>query len=373
MHIFLYQLKLLLRNRIMMFWTLIFPLILATFFNLAFSNLNSSEGFEPARLAVIVERENKELKSLLDELSKDNDDQLLNVQYVSLSQAQDLLKEEQIDGYLMMNDDLKVTILENGIAQTIIQSVIDSYQQTADTIKTIGEKNPQALMQLFQDHFEMDRNYFESANMTSLDITVVYFYTLIGMTCMYGGFWGLQVSNHTEANLSRQGTRINVSPTSKLKMIFTGTIAAFLCQYLAMIVLMTYLIFGLNVQFGQQTGYILLLMAIGSYVGITIGNLIGNLLKTSENTKTNVVTAVSMLCSFLSGMMIIDLKYLIQEYAPIVAYMNPVNLITDALYALYYYPTYERFFMNLIILLGIGVILTCLSILISRRKQYDSL
>ena len=65
MHIFHYQLKLLLRDRIVMFWTFIFPIILATFFNLAFSKLNSSEMFEPAQLAIIEQKENIEFKSLI--------------------------------------------------------------------------------------------------------------------------------------------------------------------------------------------------------------------------------------------------------------------------------------------------------------------
>lgn len=373
MHTFFYQLKLLFRNRFMMFWTFIFPLILATFFNLAFSQLISSEGFEPAKLAVVVEKENKEFQSLLNDLSENNNDQLLDTQYVSLNQAQDLLKSQKIDGYIVLDDDIKITFLENGIAQTIIQNIADTYQQSVHTLETIGKHDSLSLMQLLQQKQDFNQNYFESQNMTSLDLTVVYFYTLIGMTCMYGGFWGLKVSTHFEANLSRQGTRIHIAPTSHLKLIFTGTLAAFLCQYLAMLVLLGYLVFGLNIQFGEQTGYIMILMAIGSYVGITLGHLIGNVLKCSENIKINVLTAVSMFCSFLAGMMVIDLKYLVQEYAPIIAYMNPVNLITDALYALYYYPTYERFFLNMFILLGIGLLFTLISVLISRRKQYDSL
>lgn len=262
MHSFIYQAKLLFRDRTMMFWTFLFPLILATFFNLAFSKLNSSEGFEPSKLAVVEVKENKELKSLLNELSKETDDQLLDVQYVSLTQAQQLLSDEDIDGYLTIDNTLKISVKENGIAQTIIQSVIDSYQQTTHTMNSIAKENPQALVQIIQEDLNMNQDYFESRQMSSLDVTVIYFYTLIGMTCMYGGFWGLKVSTNIEANLSRQGTRIQVAPVSKVKMILTGNIAAFIMQYLAMLLLLGYLTLGLNIAFGDQIGYILSLIHI---------------------------------------------------------------------------------------------------------------
>lgn len=373
MHSFIYQFKLLIRDKTMLFWTMLFPLILATFFNLAFSKLNTIDTFEPASLAVVEVKENKELKALLNELSKDNQNQILDVQYVSIPKAQQLLNDEDIDGYLTIDETLKISIKENGISQTIIQSVIDTYQQTTHTINTIKEKNPQALAQLIYEGLNMNQDYFQSQNISSLDITVIYFYTLIGMTCMYGGFWGLKVSTNLEANLSRKGTRTQVAPVSKLKMILTGNVAAFLCQYAAMLILFAYLVFGLGIAFGQQTYAILLLMALGSYVGITIGNVIGHLFKTSENTKISILTSSSLFCSFLAGMMMVDMKYLVQEHAPILSYMNPVNVITDALYALYYYPTYERFFMNMMILSVMGMILTMVSVFLSRRKKYDSL
>lgn len=373
MHTFIYQFKLLVRDRSTIFWTMLFPLILATFFNLAFSKLTSSEAFDPAKLAVVEMKDNKELKTLLDELSKEDQNHLLDVQYVTLSDAQNLLANDDVSAYLTIDDTLHLSIKENGISQTIIQSVVDTYQQLSHSMETIAKINPEALAQLIYEDVEIHQNHFKSQNISSLDVTVIFFYTLIGMTCLYGNFLGLKVSTHIEANLSRQGTRIQVAPVSKFKLILAGNIAAFLIQYTSMLLLLAYLVFGLNIAFGDQIKVILLLMALGSYVGITIGNVVGNVLKCSENTKVSILSSSSLFLSFLAGMMIIDIKYLIQEYTPILGYINPVNVITDALYALYYYPTYDRFYMNMMLLASMGVILTVVSILVSRRKKYDSL
>ena len=42
-------------------------------------------------------------------------------------------------------------------------------------------------------------------------------------------------------------------------------------------------------------------------------------------------------------MMIIDIKYWMQTNLPILTYINPVSLITDGLYALYYYDNLSRY------------------------------
>ena len=373
MRLFGYQLKLLYRDRQTMFWTLFFPLILATFFQLAFSQLNSSEQFEPARLAVVEIKKDQNLQTLLEGLSHDKKDPLLKLQYTSLQNAKVLLEDEKIDGYLIMDQKLNIVVKSNGIAQTIIQTVVDSYLQGQHTIETIAKKDFTAFQKIIQDKLDMQTDYFKTQQITSADITVIYFYTLIGMTCMYGSFWGMRISSRIEANLSRQGTRIHIAPISKWKLAITGTIAALICQYLSALLLMGYLIFGLHVDFGTQIGPILLLMALGSYVGVIIGYLVGTLFHCQENKKISILSSSTLLLSFLSGMMIVDMKYWIQEYVPILSYINPVNLITDALYALYYYPTYERYCMNIIILGVIGICLTLISILILRRKKYDSI
>ena len=52
-HNFKYNLKILLHDYALIFWTLAFPLIMATFFNLAFSNIESSEKLEVIDIAVV--------------------------------------------------------------------------------------------------------------------------------------------------------------------------------------------------------------------------------------------------------------------------------------------------------------------------------
>lgn len=104
-----------------------------------------------------------------------------------------------------------------------------------------------------------------------------------------------------------------------------------------------------------------------------MGAFIGACSRKSEEFKSNIIIAINMTCSFFAGMMIQGIQYFIAKYVPILSYINPVNLITDGLYSLYYYTGHERFFMNVIFLLIFSIIFSAGSYIFIRRKKYDSI
>ena len=81
------------------------------------------------------------------------------------------------------------------------------------------------------------------------------------------------------------------------------------------------------------------------------GVAIATLIKVNENTKIGILIGVTMLGCFLSGMMGITMKYIIDKNLPVLNKINPASMITDGFYALYYYETPERFYFNIISLL----------------------
>lgn len=373
-HFFKYQLKTLLRNRTVIFWTLVFPIILATFFNLAFSNLTSSENFDAVDVALVEKQENNGFKEILQSLDQD-DNKLINLKITNLSDAKELLKDEKISGYYLIDSSIELIVNDSGINETILESIINEYLSLQSTINNIGSINPDIIYNNILNQLDLNQNHFKQIDIgKNTDSTVIYFYTLIGMNCLNASFCGLRANSQIEANLSRQGTRINISPISKLVTIISSLITSFIIQFSIMMVLMAYLVFGLKVNFGNQIGYIILLIAIGCFTGITLGNFTGNVLKfKNEDNKISFLSSFSLILSFFSGMMIMDIKYWIQNNLPIFSYLNPVNLITDGLYALYYYDNLNRYTTNMICLFIIGLILLLGSLIIARRKQYDSI
>jgi ABC-2 type transport system permease protein len=83
--------------------------------------------------------------------------------------------------------------------------------------------------------------------------------------------------------------------------------------------------------------------------------------------------ALALFGSFLSGLMFGGLKYVIEEKIPIINRLNPATVITDALYSLNIYDTYDRYITCMITLVIYCVIFCSASYFITRRESYASL
>ena len=77
-HNFKYMLKTLFKNKMLIFWTFAFPIILGTFFNVAFSNIENSEKFDIIDIAIVNDDNfknnkiyNEAFKTLSDEKNED--------------------------------------------------------------------------------------------------------------------------------------------------------------------------------------------------------------------------------------------------------------------------------------------------------------
>lgn len=391
-HNFKYTLKTLFKNKMLIFWTFAFPIILGTFFNLAFSDIENSEKLEVFNIAIVNNdnfKSNDIYKEAFQSLGdKDNEEQLFNIHYVSEDKAEKMLSNDEIVGYLLIEDEAKIIVKQNGINQTVLKYVTDEINQTKIIIENLIEdsikQNPESINELLSPTFEHDmytlalESIDDNANIKdissdNLSYTMIEFYTLIAMTCLYGGILGCVVINQTLANMSNKGKRVSVSPVSKAKLILSSVLASYITQIIGLILLFIYTIFVLKVDFGNNLALVILLALVGSLAGLSIGIAVSSTIKTNENLKTGIIISVTMLGCFLSGMMGITMKYLVDKNVPIVNKINPANMITDGFYSLYYYDTYNRFYFNVFSLLIFSCILIGISIIFLRRQDYDSI
>jgi ABC-2 type transport system permease protein len=217
-------------------------------------------------------------------------------------------------------------------------------------------------------------NFVEQVkNQKNPDSILIYFYALFAFTCTFAASWGLDEVINIQADLSARGARVNVSPINKMKLFLCNIAAAFTAHILSIVLLFLHMYYILKVNFGQHLGYLFLVCFIGSLAGLAIGGAVGVWVKKKPETKEAVLTTIMMCGGFFSGMMIADMKYLVAEKFPLLGYINPVNLISDAMYSLYYFDTYDRYYLNLSILCIITVILVVVSYLGIRRKNYASI
>lgn len=361
-----------------MFWIMLFPIILSVLFQMSLANITTAEEFQIIKIAVIDNNEfseNSTLKSVLDSVSKDDENRLFEITYTTVEEAETLLKDSKISGYINSDNGLRLTVKNSGINQTIIKIFLDDYIQTSATIQNIIKEDSSAIQNgLLANVFNRNEYLKEtSAGSANPNTTVHYFYTIIAMACLYGGFIGLKEVMMIQANQSAQGARVNIAPTHKMKVFIVSMLAALTIQLAVIIILLLFLMFVLKVDFGNQFGYILLTCIAGTFTGVTFGTFISSIIKKGEGIKVGVLITGSMTMSFLSGMMFSGIKFIINQKAPIVNYLNPANLIADSFYALYYYDNNTQYFINLTILLGIGLIFSTATYFVLRRQKYANI
>lgn len=373
------KIKILLRNKEMLFWTLIFPFVLGTFFQLALSNVDEAYKMNVFPIAVVEDNNynnSKVLKIVVESLSEKGDNQIFNTSYVDKNEAESLLKNSKIEGYIIVNENGRpqIVIKENGINQTIMKSVLDEYNQMMIVSNDVIQYNPNAMYNEVMQQISTQDTFIKDTSKEKIDFSINYFFTLIAMTCLYGSLIGLEVIKDCEANLSKKGARICMCPVNKLKIIIISLLAGYIIQLIALAVLFAFLIFVFKVNFGNQVIPTMILSAIGGLAGTSLGTFVGVCNKKSEGFKIGILISVTMLCCFFSGMMgTPQLKSFFDEKMPIFAKINPINIITDGLYALFAYDTLTVFYECLLRISIFALTFIILTFIFVRRKKYDSI
>lgn len=368
-HIFKYQLKCRFRDKLSIFWTLLFPIVLATIFNLAFSNILTGEEFEKVNIALVNSSKISESFSTAIE-----DSDLFIIENTDKNSAEEMLSKGEISGYITFDDNIEITVAKSGINESIIKTFVDSYSQKYSTISNVVAINPSIMNDDFMSNLALYNNYTKDKELnSSTNLVVIYFYTLLAMTCILASTPGCTDVINIQGNQSQRAARINIAPVNKIKTFLAAISATLLFYFSTVLIVILYISQVLKIDFGNSIGYVILLCFVGCFNGITLGAMVSALINKKASIKEGILLAFTMVCSFLSGMMAVQIKYSIQDKFPLLSYINPVNLITDGFYSLYYYSTYDRYFLNLGLLTLYGIIFSIVTYLILRRQKYASI
>lgn len=357
---------------------------------MAFSNIENSEKFEVFDIAVVETDEfskseiyKESFKLLSDETSEN---QLFNINYVTEDKAKTLLENKEIVGYVLITDKTKVVVNSSGVDETVLKCAVEEIENQEKMINSLVEKElentlPMELANInYEEIYKNTISKIEGTNSNIEDIsrenlsyTMIEFYTLIAMASLYGGILAIVSINNCLANMTSQGKRVAVSPTKKGKLILSSVLASYIAQIVGLLLLFLYTIFVLKVDFGNNLPMIILLALTGSLAGLSLGIFVSTFIKANDNAKTGILIALTMFWCFLSGMMGITMKYIVDKNIPIINKINPASMITDGFYSLYYYDTLNRYYFNVISLLIFSLVLILLSVKHLRRQKYDSI
>lgn len=373
LHLLKYNLLVKVKCVNVIFWPLVFPLILATFFYFAFGNIEEAD-FETVQTIVVKEADADAVFLEFLETMEEDESHLVEIQEMSEQEALSALKEKKASGIYFVGATPTLTVGSSGISESILQSLLESYENGKQTLQLVAEKHPDGLSRAI----EQMGTYEALVEQVSLggkttDGYAQFFYALIAMACLYGEFIGMDASLNIQANLTPLAARRSVTPTHKLKLILMEMISCFLLHYVNVLILIAYLRYVLKVDFEGQMSQMLLISLIGSMIGVSMGIFIGSFGKLGEGMKVGILLGISMTGSFLAGLMSSSMKYLVDRHVPFVNRINPAAVISDAFYCINVYDDPVRFRRNLVTLSCMCVILTLVSFLLIRRERYDSI
>ena len=401
-----YRLRLCLRDRSSMFWGLCFPLLLSTLFYFTIMQGGKDTSvLEPVKVAFVscevdgntaddsngqanVDLQagsNRQTDSGFSDFIHGLDGDTLQVTDMSGKKADHALRTGKVTGIFTDGDPCSLKIAGNDIEENVLKSLLNAYNRNADTVSTIKKEQAEKMAAsegagspAVDDNSLVDgRSHSYTHTVTlgghSMDGNMQYFFALIAMTCLYGCFLGLNAALESRANLSPLGLRRSVTPTHKLKLVLSDMLVTFFMQTLNLLVLLLFLTRILGLDLGGSFGEILFVCAIGSMFGVSLGILTGSAGNWSEGVKIAILVSTCLILSFLAGLMVGDMKDIIEQHIPILNRINPAAVIADALYCLVIYEAPDRLHTDLLLLgcMTTGFIL--LSFFAVRREHYDSL
>ncbi|MCR5469217.1 MAG: ABC transporter permease, partial [Lachnospiraceae bacterium] len=335
--IYIYKLKELMRNRYLVGWNFLFPLVLGTAFYLGFGNLitDDPDRFKTIEVGYVnMTEEETNFSLVLDEISEETDDhvKIVNVhEYSTKDEALVAMDEDEIAGIYVESEDIETIVPKNGSEATTLNQIVREYENKISVIEQVAEDHPenlQTVLDMVSDDLEiMKRHDFGSGTSPYLQ----YFFALIAMASLFSSWISTAMLEGMCANMTECGKRFECAPTNKLLSIAAGVLSGLTLQSVSNAVVVLYVEYVLKISLGAPLWNIILITTLGSGLGISAGVLIGSVIK-NERLLIAVPLCFTMTCSFFSGLMWHQVRQLIESNCPIFNKINPAALLVDCLY-----------------------------------------
>ena len=391
---FKYTMLSILRERSVIVWVILFPLILATLFNAMFSGVEET-AYDLGEIPVaIVDNSEGDAGSAFDqtvEALSDGDDALLAPTRVDThDEAFALLKSGDAIGLVTLDADgwpSLETSPGNGdvglsmeqIKRTVLADLVDDFCRSREAAEDIIANNPMALANPdVIESFSARTDYTTSLAIThsKTQESVRYFYALLGFAAFMAAMVGLNAVGNIQPNISPLGARRALSGTSRVRML-TGAIAAsWVVSFAALLLAFAYIRFVLGVEFGGREPLCVLALGVAAFMATAFGALIGALPSIPFPAKGGILTGITCLLSLFAGLYgtpAMNLADQVAREAPWAATINPVKQVTDLFYSLYVYTDLGPFFQTLGVLAIITALFALVAALLMRRQRYASL
>lgn len=391
----------LVRNKGMMVWTLVFPIILMTCFLFMFAGLDEEGQIEPISVIVVDDvayQQDESFQTFIEGVSTSDsdDDTTLVVTFASAyDDALALLADDSADtpdyaGVIELDDEglPQVTLARLGadatgqmkeVYQSILLTIMDTYASRHALVGELVQSDPAALMR------PVVREALENADSITQKVTLTqstpkesvrYYFALLGFAAVMGAQTSLIAVLWLLPRTSALGARRAVGGVSRVRSL-AGTLAAcWFVSYLCLLVAYLYLCFVVGVDFMGRDLECLGALAAASVMATALGSAIAVLPKLNESAKSGLLTAFVCIASLFAGLYgqpTMRLADAVAAACPLSQWVNPAVQVSQSLFSLMYYDTLGPYFMHIAALLVMAVVLFVCSAAALRRQRYASL
>ena len=374
------NIKINIRNKELIGWCIIFPIVLGTLFYAGFGSIYDIQSTDPVPAAIVYDSEEGTgsdyramIESVLGDIRYDDGTPMVECREASPEEADRLLDEKEISGYYVVHSltDMELIIRSSNMKTSILSAILTGYNQNMDIVakglaKGLTEDEIRSAMTI--------GDYVKEQNLggDSHDPYVAYFYNLIAMCCLMCIQTSLHIFPNIRASRSNLGKRHELSPGSQRVIMLASFLAATLVQICISQVTLFYLICVLKINFGGNTGLIILTTVIGTFMASTIGLAIGSL-RLKQSVLESIALMITVGGGFLSGLMYGDIKWKFELDFPIINRINPASVLSDAFYHLNIDHGGKGYNYSLCYMLIVSIIFLTAGIIMSSKKSSKSL
>lgn len=266
------------------------------------------------------------------------------------------------------------------VNRAILESVATSYLQRVALIEELATHDPVAL----SDPTTIENALGLSVSVREVSLThaqpdsmVRFYYVLLGMASIFAAQLAGESVWHLQPTSSAAGARRTVSSTSRMRLLIPTIGACWAVSTTFLAIAFGYICLTAHIDFSGREGLCLVGIAAASLLSCGIGALVGALPgRMGSDSRRGILTALTCLLSLFAGLYgepTMELADTVAHVFPAATWLNPVCLIRDLFYTVYYYDTLVPFSLRLAACAGIAAVLLAVSAACMRRSAHEHL
>lgn len=209
------------------------------------------------------------------------------------------------------------------------------------------------------------------------DAMVRFYYALLGMASIFAAQLAEQSVWRLQPTASAEGARRAVSGTSRMRQLVPTIAGCWAVSTAFLAIAFGYICLTAHIDFAGREPLCLMGIAAASLLSCGLGALVGSLPgRMGSDSRRGLLTAVTCLLSLFAGLYgqpTMELADSVAKAFPAVTWINPVCLVRDLFYSVYYYDALAPFALRIAAGTAMAAVFLAISVAFMRRYTHEHL